>query len=344
MTFDDITTPPQTLEAAAQTVAADTDADCMLALAFPRFGGPEVLALMERPIPAPGPGQVLVRVLSAGFGHWDVLEREGALAPHAEAPPVFPYVGGAEGAGSVVTVGADVQRWREGDRVCGLVPLRSPKQGFHAQFVVVDADRLWPVPPRLTLPQAAALPVDGGLAMHAVAVALSVRAGDAVLVFGASGGIGHMALQFARQRGARVLAVASGADGVALTERLGADMAIDGRRHDLGATLRIFAPDGLDAALLTAAPPDAQAVVRSLKSGGRLAWPRGVAPPPVRGDVAATAFGANAGARQVQAACRAIASGPFHLHIDAHFALADAAAAAQAIDRHHLGRIVLDLP
>lgn len=343
MTFDDAA--PQSLHPADATApAAPEAAERMLALAFARFGGPQELSLVECPIPEPGPGQVLVRVLSAGFGHWDVLEREGALAPWATGCPVFPYVGGAEGAGTVVALGPDVQRWRTGDRVCGLVALRSPKQGFHAQFVVVDADRVWPVPRRLTLPQAAALPVAGGLAMHAVDVALSVQAGDAVLVLGASGGIGHMALQFARQRGARVLAVASGADGVALAERLGADMAVDGRRRGLHAALRIFAPDGLDAALLTAAPPEADVVVAALRAGGRLAWPRGVPAPAARDDVAATAFGVNAGARQVHAACRAIASAPFHLHIDARFALADAAAAARAVAGHHLGRVVLDVP
>lgn len=342
MTFDDSTPQPTP---AADDVAPGAVADeTMHALAFPRFGGPDVVSLVERPIPLPGPGQALVRVLSAGFGPWDVLEREGALAPFADGAPVFPYVPGAEGAGTVVEVGAGVRTWREGDRVCGLLPLRSPKHGFHAQFVVVDADRLWPVPARLTLPQAAALPVDGGLAMHAVAVALAAGPGDAVLVFGASGGIGHMALQFARQRGARVLAVASGADGAALAERLGADMAIDGRRHALAPALRIFAPDGLDAALLTATTTDAGAIVAALRPGGRIAWPHGVTPPPSRNDIAAAAFGANAGALQVHAACRAAARSPFHLHIDARFPLADVAAAARAIGRHHLGRIVLDVP
>ncbi|MCD9005120.1 NADP-dependent oxidoreductase [Luteimonas sp. XNQY3] len=343
MTFDDCTPHPASGSDDAGTTGA-TAHESMLALAFERFGGPEVLSLVERPIPLPGPGQALVRVLSAGFGPWDVLEREGALAPFASGAPVFPYVPGAEGAGTVVEVGAGVQRLREGDRVCGLLPLRSPKHGFHAQFVVVDVDHLWPVPPRLTLPQAAALPVDGGLAMHAVAVALALGPGDTALVFGASGGIGHMALQFARQRGARVLAVASGADGVALAERLGADMAIDGRRHALAPALRIFAPDGLDAALLTAQTPDAGVIVDALRPGGRIAWPRGVNAPPARDDIAASAFGAGAGARQVHAACRAAARGPFHLHIDTRFPLADAAAAARAIERHHLGRIVLDVP
>ncbi|VXB44526.1 conserved hypothetical protein [Luteimonas sp. 9C] len=343
MTFDD-DTRPRTESDSDHGVAIDGDDDTMLALAFARFGGPGVLSVIARPIPRPGPGQALVRVLSAGFGPWDVLEREGALAPFASGAPAFPYVPGAEGAGTVVDVGAGVHRLREGDRVCGLLPLRSPKQGFHAQFVVVDADHLWPVPARLTLPQAAALPVDGGLAMHAVAVAMALGPDDRVLVFGASGGIGHMALQFARQRGARVLAVASGADGVALAERLGADLAIDGRRHALAPALRIFAPDGLDAALLTAHTPDAAAIVDALRPGGRLAWPRGIAAPPVRGDITASAFGAGAGARQMHAACRAAERGPFHLHIGARFPLADAAGAATAIGRHHLGRIVLDVP
>ena len=340
MTFD--ASEPQS--PAPELPAASYAEETMLALAFMRFGGPDVLSLIERPIPLPRPGQVLVRVLSAGFGHWDVLEREGAFAAHAEGPAMFPHVPGSEGAGTVVEVGAGVQRWREGDRVCGLLPLRSPRNGFHAQFVALDADHLWAVPPRLTLPQAAALPVDGGLAMHAVAVALSVQRGDALLVFGASGGIGHLALQFARQRGARVLAVASGADGVALAERLGADMAIDGRRHALAPALRIFAPDGLDAALLTAAVPDAGALVAAVRPGGRIAWPHGVTAPPARDDVAMAAFGAGAGLHQVHAACRAAAASPFHLQLAARIPLQEAATAADAIARHHLGRIVLDIP
>ena len=340
MTFD----APEPLPPSAESTTTAYAEETMRALAFARFGGLEVLSLIERPIPLPGPGQVLVRVLSAGFGRWDVLEREGALAAHAQGPALFPYVPGSEGAGTVVETGAGVQRWREGDRVCGLLPLRSPRNGFHEQFVVVDADHLWSVPPRLTLPQAAALPVDGGLAMHAIAVALSVQPGDAVLVFGASGGIGHMALQFARQRGARVLAVASGADGVALAERLGADMAIDGRRHALAPALRIFAPGGLDAALLTANLADAGTLVAALKPGGRIAWPHGVAAPPSRDDVAMTAFGAGAGLQQVHAACRAAASSPFHLQLAARFPLHEVAAACDAIARHHLGRIVLDIP
>ena len=319
--------------------------ETMDAIAIRHAGGADAWRLAALPIPVPGPDQALVRVLSAGFGHWDVLEREGRLGRTDAPGRVFPFVGGSEGAGTVVDVGARVHRFREGDRVCGLIPLRTPRRGFHAQFTVVDADHLWPVPAGLPLQQAAALPVDGGLAMHAIDAALRVGAGDSVLVFGASGGIGHMALQFARLRGARVLAVASGADGLALAERLGADMAIDGRRHDLAAALRIFAPAGLDAALLTAdAPQVARLAVEALRPGGRIAWPHGVSPPPPRADVAAIGFGARAGADHVHAACRAIERGPFHLHVGTRLPLARIADAASALAGHHLGRIVLDVP
>lgn len=325
----------------------DADADTMTALACTPFGAPGTTALWTWPIPRPGPGQLLVRVLSAGLGHWDLLEREGRLAPPgARVAPAD--IGGAEGAGTVVEVSRGVSRFREGDRVCGLVPLRRPKAGFHAQFVVLDAGCAWPVPGRLPMAQAAALPVDGGLAMHAVDVALQVRPDSTLLVFGASGGIGHMALQFARMRGARVLAVASGADGVALADALGADMAVDGRRCDVAAALRIFAPAGLDAALLTAdAGPAGAAIVAALRPGGRLAWPHGVTPArstAPRPDVAVTAFGAGAGASRVQAACRAAERGPFRVHLGTRVPLARIDEAERALGEHHLGRIVLDVP
>ncbi|MCD9028280.1 NADP-dependent oxidoreductase [Luteimonas sp. BDR2-5] len=322
----------------------DADAETMLAMSFSRFGGDDVLAAAELPIPRPGPGQVLVRVLAAGVGHWDVLEREGVFAARSGQPLLVPHVPGAEGAGTVVEVGAGVHDFREGDRVCGLVPLRNPRCGFHAQFVVLDADHVWPVPSRLSLPQAAAMPVDAALAMQGIDAALMVGKGDALLVLGASGGIGHMALQFARQRGARVLAVASGADGQALCERLGADMAIDGRRHNLAAALRIFAPDGLDAALLTAEGPLTATIVDALRPGGRVAWPHGVADPPARGDIAAVAFGMRHDAQTMRAVRRAIDAGPFHLHVSRRFPLQRLAEAQQAVTAHHLGRIVLDVP
>ncbi|WP_199171407.1 MULTISPECIES: quinone oxidoreductase family protein [Luteimonas] len=324
---------------------ADTAPETMQAMGFSRFGGPDVLGPIELPVPRAGPGQVLIRVLAAGVGHWDVLEREGVFAARSGQPLLIPHVPGSEGAGTVVEVGEGVTAFREGDRVCGLVPLRAPKAGFHAQFVVLEADHVWQIPARLTLPQAAAMPVDAALAMRGVTDVLGIGSDRSLLVFGASGGIGHIALQFARQRGARVLAVASGADGQALCEQLGADMAIDGRRHNLAAALRIFAPDGLDAALLTASEPAlARTIVGALKRDGRIAWPQGVAPPPTRDGIVANAIGTRHDAALMRAVCRAIHVGPFHLRVSHRFPLARLADAQQALAAHHLGRIVVDVP
>lgn len=107
-----------------------------------------------------------------------------------------------------------------------------------------------------------------------------------MLVLGANGGVGHAALQLAWLMGARVLAVASGADGVALARRLGADAVVDGREGDVVAAAREFAPDGVDAALLTAGGDVARLVLSTLREGGRAAYPHGVEPEPRPVDVA----------------------------------------------------------
>ena len=100
------------------------------------------------------------------------------------------------------------------------------------------------------------------------------------MIFGASGGIGHLAVQFAKRMGARVFAVASGSDGVALVKRLGADVVIDGHKDDIVAAARQFAPNGFDAALITAGGPAADKALGAMRPGGRVAYPNGVEPTP----------------------------------------------------------------
>ena len=100
------------------------------------------------------------------------------------------------------------------------------------------------------------------------------------MIFGASGGIGHLAVQLAKRMGARVFAVASGSDGVALVKRLSADAVVDGHKDDIAAAARQFAPDGLDAALITAGGPAADNALTAMRAGGRVAYPNGVEPEP----------------------------------------------------------------
>src|SRR5437870_5945780 len=107
---------------------------------------------------------------------------------------------------------------------------------------------------------------------------LHLKSGESILIFGASGGIGHMAVQLAKRMGARVLAIASGDDGVALARRLGADSAVDGHKGDMLDAVRKFAPGGIDAALVTAGGDATDKALAALRDGGRVAFPNGVEP------------------------------------------------------------------
>lgn len=317
-------------------------ADTMRAVALDRHGGPARLRLQHVPIPLPGPGQLLVRVHAAGVGHWDILDREGRFGRQPTEAFPLPHIQGSEGAGVVVIAGDGAGRFVEGDRVYGLVGHRVPKHGFHAEFTLLDAGFAWPVPPRFSLDQAAVVPVDGGIALRALRDVLRMRSGESLVVFGASGGIGHIALQFARRMGVRVLAIASGEDGVRLAERLGTDAVADGRRDDIAAAMAAFAVDGIHAALLTANGDVADLIVRAMPPGSRIAWPKGVpAPRGVRDDLVATAFGAGYDAALMRDLHAFVDARPFMPHVSQRFPLQRMADAQQAVTAHHLGRIAV---
>lgn len=165
-----------------------------------------------------------------------------------------------------------------------------------------------------------------------------------MLVLGANGGVGHAALQLARLMGARVLAVASGADGVALARRLGADAVVDGREGDVVAAAREFAPDGVDAALLTAGGDVARLVLSTLREGGRAAYPHGVEPEPRPVDgIQLQAYDADPCREALERLNRLVERGPFEVHISGIFQLEEIARAEEAVGRHHLGKVVLQI-
>jgi NADPH:quinone reductase len=322
----------------ATTVARDT----MRAVAVDRHGGVGQLRLRELPIPVPGPGQLLLRVHAAGVGHWDVLDREGGFARRRGARTLFPHVAGSEGAGVVVAAGAGATGFEEGERVYGMVLPRDPMAGFHAEFACIDAALARPVPARLSMDQAAVLPVDGGIALRGLRDALRLRTGETLALFGASGGIGHFVLQLAVRSGARVLAIASGEDGVRMARRLGAEAAVDGRRDDIAAAMHRFAPGGIAAALLTAGGDGASRVVGALPHAARIAWPHGVAPPPEASRRPhAAAFAAGYGPALLSELHARVADGELMPHVSRRLPLARMAEAHRALDAHHLGRIAV---
>jgi NADPH2:quinone reductase len=189
-------------------------------------------------------------------------------------PASFPYVLGSEGAGTIAAIGDGVTGRAVGERVFAASFL-NPAGGFYAEYVCVDAGLVAPIPAGLSTSQAAVMGGVGMTSLRGLQDALDLRSGETLLVHGASGAMGHLAVQLGKRLGARVLAVASGEDGVALAARVGADLSIDGRAERVADDARRFSADGLDAALLTAGGPEADAAVATLRPGGRAAYPHG---------------------------------------------------------------------
>ena len=315
----------------------------MQAAAIDRFGGVETITLRTLPVPEVGPDEVLIRVESAGVAVWDVFEREGGFAQMFGIEPKFPYVLGSDGAGTVAAVGEQVSRFKKGDRVYAAT-LTNTKGGFYAEFTAVKADNASHVPDKLTTEQAAAMPSDAMTALRGLDDILDLKQGEALMIFGASGGIGHLAVQLAKRMGARVLAVASGDDGVALARRLGADAVVDGRKEDVAAAAREFAPEGLDAALVTVGGERAERALAAVRDGGRVAYPNGVMPEPkVRPGVRLSSYDVIPGPEATDKLNRLIDSGPFEVHVARTFPLDQAAEAHRALGTHFLGKLALRL-
>ncbi|WP_435743217.1 quinone oxidoreductase family protein [Microbacterium sp. PMB16] len=316
------------------------DRPLMSAAVIDRFGGVEELTVRRIPVPDVGGDDVLIRVEVAGIGSWDAVEREGAYDGLFGVPTTFPYLLGWEAAGHVAAVGRNVDRFSVGDRVyAATTPV--PRGGAYAEFTVVAAEHVAPLPDRLTFESAGPMAWDALTALSGLDV-LGLKPGDTLMVFGASGGIGHLAVQLARHQGLRVLAVASGDDGVDLARRLGAEVVVDGRREDVTAAASALAPDGLDAALVTVGGEATERALRAVKASGRIAWPNGVNPLP------STAPGARIihydGDRSRSGFERLntiVETSDIAAHIHAIYSLDDIRSAHLALRDHYVGKLAL---
>jgi NADPH:quinone reductase-like Zn-dependent oxidoreductase len=174
----------------------------MKAVRFDHYGDIEVLDVVEVPDPVPGEGQALVRVKAAGINPGEAAIRKGAL--HDRWPATFPSGEGSDLAGVVEQTGPGVERWHRGDEVIGFTSRRES----HAELVVVDAENLTPRPSAVPWDAAGALCIAGATAWAAVR-AVGASAGDVVVISGAAGGVGTIAVQLARNAGATVIGLAS---------------------------------------------------------------------------------------------------------------------------------------
>ncbi|MGH3691297.1 MAG: NADP-dependent oxidoreductase [Microbacterium sp.] len=315
----------------------------MKAVVLDRFGDESELRERTIAVPAVGERDVLIRVDIAGIGSWDRFEREGDFEGAFGAPSTFPYILGWEGAGIVEAVGSDVTRFARGDRVyAASTPV--PRGGFYAEYAVVDEEHVALVPERLTNEQAGVIVWDALTAASGLDV-IDGRPGDRVMIFGASGGIGHLAVQLAKQRGLSVLAVASGQDGVDLVRSLGADAAVDGRQGDVTAAIESFAPGGLDAALVTVGGEAAESALRGLKPSGRIAWPHGVNPAPTSDLVERVSFYDGDRSRAaLERLNEVIESSPVAAHVAQVFDAEEVVKAHRTLRSHYVGKLALRAP
>jgi NADPH:quinone reductase-like Zn-dependent oxidoreductase len=258
-------------------IAMNEKINTMKAVVLDRFGGPEELAMRNIPVPDIGSNELLIRVEYAGVGEWDIFEREGGYAETLGTKPEFPYILGSEGAGSVAALGENVRGFNIGDRVYASGFL-NPKGGFYAEYVALDSKNVSCIPDSITIQEAGTISGAGLTALRGLDDVLKLEQGESIMIFGAGGGVGHLAVQLARNMGARVFAVASGEDGVAMVKKLGIDAAVNGRKDDISLAASSFAPDGLDAALLTAGGEIAEIAIQCVRTGGRVAYPNGIYP------------------------------------------------------------------
>jgi NADPH:quinone reductase len=186
-------------------------------------GPAEALRLVRAPTPQPGPGQILIQVAAAGVNRPDILQRKGAYPP----PPGAPETLGLEVSGTVAALGPGAPRWQVGDAVCALLG-----GGGYAEYAVVDARHALPVPSGLSTTESAALPETVFTVFSNVFERAGLKAGETLLLHGATSGIGVTAILLAKAAGARVIAVSRGAGKTAHARQLGADLAIDSSADD----------------------------------------------------------------------------------------------------------------
>jgi len=313
----------------------------MRAAVIHQFGEPNVFSIESTSVPRCNADEVLIAVAAAGVGTWDPWLRCGG---EDDGDTEFPLVLGTDGAGTVVAAGANVTRLGIGDRVYSYI-FGNRKGGFYAEYVAVAASKVARVPEGLDDRQAGVVPAIGLTALQGVDDALEIADGERVVVHGASGNVGMLALQFAKLRGARVLGIASGPDGVALVRRLGADVAVDGKADDVDAALKEFAPSGVDAVLAFVGGKDLTRCLDHVAKGGRLAYPNGIEHEPrKRRGLSITSYDAESGVRQFERLGAAIEQSKLQVPIAATFPLEEVARAHERVERGHLvGAVVLNI-
>ncbi|MFI8004702.1 zinc-binding alcohol dehydrogenase family protein [Streptomyces sp. NPDC086010] len=247
----------------------------MKAVGVYQYGGPEVLEVVDIPVPEVGPGHIRVRVHAAAVNPSDVLLRKGFTDPYLAGRLTPPYRPGMDAAGTVDEIGPDTTTdLQVGDRVMAIVIPIDPSGGAYAEYIVLDARQVVRAPADSTHAEASTLPMNGLTARHSLDV-LGLTEGDWIAVTGAAGAVGGYAVQLAKADGLRVVADAAPAD-VELVRSLGADEIVD-RGEGVADRILEVVPGGVEAVVDAALIGGG--VVPAIRPGGQLAVVRGEGEP-----------------------------------------------------------------
>jgi NADPH2:quinone reductase len=322
------------LGAACSLAAAAAVPDTMLAAAMDRGGGPEVLSIHRLPVPKPNAGEVLIAVYATGVNVWEAAFRE-----HAGEGVHFPVILGSDGSGTVAATGPRVSGFKVGDRVY------ARGHAFYAEYATARAEDVAHVPKGIGLTEAGILATSGLSALQGIDDVLHLKAGETLIIHGAAGAVGTLAVQFAKLRGARVLATVSDDAGLALVSRLGADAVVNGRTGDIEAAAKRFAPTGVDAVLGLAGGEPLEHCIDALRQDGRgrVAYLYGMEPlPKPRFGMQMILYSFVSGSGEFARLNKAVDAAKLQVPIAAEYPLADAADAHKRLAAGHLlGKIVL---
>jgi NADPH2:quinone reductase len=295
-------------------------------------GPPEVIHVRDVPVPRLTPNHVIIALEYASVGIWDAKQRAGAWGSVQPGTIL-----GADGSGTIAAVGTGVEGVRVGTRVYSYS--YGDRHGFHAQYVSVRAERVAPVPDQIEPVIAGAVPCVALTALPGLEV-LKVRSGQNVLVFGASGGVGSLAVWLGSGMGATIIGTAR-PDAQDYVRKLGAAHAIDPHSSEREAVIKRTAPEGFDAACVTTSSNDLPTFLSHLRPRARFAYPNGVEPEPRAEGHAGVAFDAEMSHEGFERLNAAIGSRTIPLRTEV-FALDDVAAAHRRIEKGHvIGKIVL---
>ncbi len=238
----------------------------MKAIRFYEFGGPERLQLETIESPQPAPSEVLVEVKAAGVNPVDWKIREGYLSE--VLPHQFPIIPGWDAAGVVRSCGIGVTSLEPGDDIWSYCRRDIVQQGAYSEYMVLPEHLAAKKPENLSFEQAAAIPLAGLTAYQALFEAGNLQAGQTVLIHAAAGGVGHLAVQLAKQSGARVIGTA-GSSNHDFVKQLGADVMIDYHEQNVNDAVKAECPDGVDCIFDCVGSESAEQSAEVLAGNGR---------------------------------------------------------------------------